>query len=92
MCFDDVAGRNSGAVFLFTDYGNDCNGTGTIDTYDLAEGTSTDLNANGIPDECDGYTIPTASSWGLVVMCLLLLLAGTVAIIHSSRRAGYNNE
>jgi len=31
----------------------DCNGNGSGDQEDLLSGASTDLNANGIPDECD---------------------------------------
>jgi hypothetical protein len=32
----------------------DCNGNGVADPQDIAVGTSTDFNGNGIPDECDG--------------------------------------
>ncbi len=32
---------------------SDCNSNGTIDTADIASGTSQDCNFNGIPDECD---------------------------------------
>jgi hypothetical protein len=32
----------------------DCNGNGVGDTQDIANGTSSDVNGNGIPDECDG--------------------------------------
>jgi hypothetical protein len=32
----------------------DCNGNGITDTEDIANGTSTDLNGNGKPDECEG--------------------------------------
>jgi hypothetical protein len=35
------------------DTGIDCNGNGRADTIDIAEGSSTDANRNGIPDECD---------------------------------------
>ena len=31
----------------------DCNNNGALDLCDLAEGTSVDLNGNGMPDECD---------------------------------------
>ncbi len=34
--------------------GYDCNGNGVVDTEDVAAGTSTDLNANGVLDECEG--------------------------------------
>jgi hypothetical protein len=32
---------------------HDCNGNGVADAVDLANGTSTDVNNNGIPDECE---------------------------------------
>ena len=32
---------------------SDCNDNGTLDICDIAEGTSQDANANGIPDECE---------------------------------------
>lgn len=32
---------------------NDCNGNLVPDSCDVADGTSLDINANGIPDECD---------------------------------------
>ncbi len=34
----------------------DCNGNGTLDTADIAEGVSADLNGNGFPDECECFT------------------------------------
>lgn len=33
--------------------GGDCNGNGTPDGDDIADGTSTDCNGNGLPDECE---------------------------------------
>ena len=30
----------------------DCNGNGSLDSCDIASGTSADVNANGIPDDC----------------------------------------
>jgi hypothetical protein len=32
---------------------HDCNGNGVLDSCDLEEGNSTDLNNNGVPDECE---------------------------------------
>ena len=32
----------------------DCNGNGVHDGIDIANGTASDVNANGMPDECDG--------------------------------------
>lgn len=34
--------------------GGDCNGNDIADACDLLAGTSTDANANGVPDECEG--------------------------------------
>ncbi|MCP4590893.1 MAG: IPTL-CTERM sorting domain-containing protein [bacterium] len=42
-----------------------------------------DSNTNGIDDACEpdgGSAIPTTSEWGLIVMTLLLLTAGTLVI------------
>ncbi|NUP95258.1 MAG: hypothetical protein HUU28_03750 [Planctomycetaceae bacterium] len=36
----------------------DCNGNGRSDDRDLALGSSVDLNANGVPDECDPPPAP----------------------------------
>lgn len=97
----------------------DCNGNDIPNECDIAQGTSPDTNADGVPDECgaccgltgvcsqavetaceapavyqgDGTNcddvvcaaIPTVSEWGLVVMTLLVLVAGTLVLRH--RRA-----
>jgi len=48
--------------------------------------SASDTNANGIPDECDAIAgIPASSTWGLAVMALLILAAGTVACTPRSR-------
>ncbi len=36
--------------------GSDCNGNGTLDECDIAAGTSEDIDASGLPDECEGVT------------------------------------
>ena len=41
----DVCQLNAGA--------EDCNNNGQLDTCDIASGVSLDLNANGVPDECE---------------------------------------
>ncbi len=52
----------------------DCNGNGIADLCDISEGTSTDLNDNGVPDECEdvvsNYCSPatTNSSGGPAVI------------------------
>ena len=35
------------------EYFSDCNGNGIFDANDISSGTSADLDANGIPDECE---------------------------------------
>ncbi len=49
----------------------DCNGTGAPDAEDILDGTSADLDANGVPDECDALAAPAgavaATSPGLQV-------------------------
>lgn len=30
----------------------DCNGNGVEDAFDIANGTSSDLDSDGVPDEC----------------------------------------
>ena len=47
---DDDNGSGSGSVYVFRGLG-DCNENGTLDICDVAEGTSADINANGVPDE-----------------------------------------
>ena len=40
------------SAYVFTGL-SDCNDNGRSDQCDIADGTSSDDNANGIPDECD---------------------------------------
>jgi hypothetical protein len=42
-----------GAGYVFELDGPDCNENGICDPRDILEGTSCDINANGIPDECE---------------------------------------
>jgi len=63
----------------FMRLGTDCNGNGVSDLQDIADGTSSDDDANGVPDECAGDVIPTVSHWGVAVMMLLALAAGSAA-------------
>ena len=49
---DDDAGTDPGSAYAFHGL-SDCNGNGTLDICDLAQGTSQDCNLNGMPDECD---------------------------------------
>ncbi|MHC4090450.1 MAG: FG-GAP repeat protein [Planctomycetota bacterium] len=50
---DDDAGDESGSAYLFDLAGPDCNTNGVCDGRDIANGTSPDVNGNGVPDECD---------------------------------------
>ncbi len=54
----------------------DCNGNTTLDDCDIAAGTSADTDGNGVPDECQGQPVPAVSSWGLLILALMLLCAG----------------
>lgn len=42
--------------------GGDCNGNGVEDITDIALGTSLDVNANGVPDECEAFSYCTAKT------------------------------
>lgn len=44
----------------------ECNGTGLPDTLDIANGTSEDTNANGIPDECEDLSPTTDADLALL--------------------------
>ena len=41
-------------VLLLVTPGVDCNDNGIPDDYDVTDGASRDLDANGVPDECEG--------------------------------------
>jgi len=58
----------------------DCNINGIADATDIADATSTDGNANGIPDECEPDVIPTVSSWGVAVLILATLATGSLIL------------
>ena len=49
---DNVNHINNGSVYFFEGVG-DCNVNGELDLCDVVDGTSPDLNDNGIPDECE---------------------------------------
>ena len=50
---DDEAAHGAGAVFAFNLNDADCNNNGVCDRIDIADGTSWDIDGNGIPEECD---------------------------------------
>ncbi len=45
-------GGDTGAVYEYRGL-SDCNGNGTLDICDIADGTSLDVDGDGLPDECD---------------------------------------
>ncbi len=63
----------------------DCNTNNVPDACDIASGFSLDVDTNGVPDECPAVPIPAASTWGLLVMTLLLLAAGTILVTRVRR-------
>jgi FG-GAP repeat/Regulator of chromosome condensation (RCC1) repeat/Thrombospondin type 3 repeat/Dockerin type I domain len=66
MPFDPEAGiGDTGSVRLYTKAVVDCDGNGTPDACDIAQGFASDANANGKPDACesidgDGDGVPDA--------------------------------
>ena len=53
--------------------------------YQGDETTCADDDGDGVPDECEDLSIPAVSEWGLVVMALLMLTAGTVVFARRRR-------
>ncbi len=66
---------------------DDCNCNDVPDADDIAAGTSSDVNGNGIPDECEPMGVPTVSTWGLAVIALAMLAAGSFVIRRQRRTA-----
>lgn len=57
----------------------DCNGNGIADAVDIQNGTSLDLNANAIPDECElVVSVPALSYRGLALLAALFAAAGVL--------------
>ncbi len=88
---DNPNGNGAGSAYVF-DLA-DCNANDVCDSRDIAHGTSPDLNANGIPDECETLAggIPTTSQWGLIIMIATLLAAGAI-VIRRRPSAGAEKE
>ncbi len=64
----------------------DCNKNSTVDLLEILVGDVPDVNQDGIPDGCQvGGEVPTVSEWGLIVMALLLLTAGTIVFGREPR-------
>ena len=70
----DDNGDESGAAFTFTGLA-DCNENDVIDICDIVNGTSPDLNGNGIPDECEVCPADINADGTVDVLDLLQLLA-----------------
>lgn len=67
----------------------DCNANGIPDGCDIAFGNTADADGNGVPDVCDSQgTIPAVSQWGVVVMALLVLAAGSIFFPRRRRVRG----
>ena len=51
---DEVSGSADFDIFYahFQIINNDCNGNDILDECDISDGTSSDKNGDGIPDEC----------------------------------------
>jgi len=49
----ECSGQSWVAVTVTYDVEGDCNGNGLLDSCDINDGTSSDLNENGRPDECE---------------------------------------
>lgn len=65
---------------------DDCNHNTVPDECDIALGQSPDTNDDGTPDECQRAPIPTVSQWGMTVMVLLALTAGTILFRNGGTR------
>jgi hypothetical protein len=46
-----------------------------------------DSDDDGVGDACETQDIPTLSEWGMIIMALLLLAAGTIAVVRNRRKA-----
>lgn len=68
-----------------TAFSQDCNNNERPDSCDIGFGYSLDGNGDMIPDECAAAGIPTVSEWGLLILTMSLLSAGT--IVFARRRA-----
>ncbi len=73
---DDACPRDrfcdSGSAYAFRGL-SDCNNAAMLDICDIANGTSQDVNRNGIPDECECiWDLDGSGGVGLPDLCVLL--------------------
>ncbi len=83
-CID--AGDNSSVSSTVT---TDLNGNPRLsddpDTPDSGDGTAPIVDMGALEFQSSGTPIPTVSSWGMIVMALILLMAGTLVHENSQR-------
>ncbi|MFQ5494843.1 MAG: IPTL-CTERM sorting domain-containing protein, partial [Phycisphaerae bacterium] len=59
----------------------DCNRNNRADACDLITGEGTDADGNGVLDQCEVVVpVPTLGTWGVMLLALLVVAAGTVLI------------
>jgi hypothetical protein len=76
VLLDDDNGPESGSAYVFDTNGPDCNENGVCDWIDITNGTSEDVNENGIPDECEDLCPEDIYEDGVVDTVDLLILLG----------------
>jgi hypothetical protein len=70
---DDDSGETSGSAYAFHGL-SDCQPNGVIDICDINNGTSDDLNGNGVPDECECWG-DLDGDWDIDLSDLAILLS-----------------
>ena len=88
VCPGDPPNCNSGSAYVFRGF-SDCNDNGTLDLCDIADGTSTDANGNGVPDDCECLAdLDGDSSVGILDLLALLAAWGS----NPGHPADFNND
>jgi hypothetical protein len=55
---NDISAKSVRGYLVEWDNAADCNGNGILDGCDLVDGSSSDRNANRVPDECEALDVP----------------------------------